>query len=77
MISIRKDDTIYLFSDGYADQFGGPKNKKFKRQPFKELLLSIQDKPMEKQKNIIELEHNQWKGLCSQTDDVTVIGIKF
>lgn len=77
MISIRKNDTIYLFSDGYADQFGGPQNKKFKRQPFKDLLISIQDKPMEKQKDIIELEHNQWKGLCPQTDDVTVIGIKF
>jgi serine phosphatase RsbU (regulator of sigma subunit) len=77
IISIRKNDTIYLFSDGYTDQFGGPKNKKFKRQPFKDLLVSIQDRSMAKQKDIIELAHKQWKGLCPQTDDITVIGIKF
>ncbi len=67
---------LYLFTDGYADQFGGPKGKKYKYKQLKELLLSHADKPMEEQKNILEQEFNRWKGGLEQTDDVCMIGIK-
>lgn len=71
------DETLcYLFSDGYADQFGGPKNKKFGYKPFKKLLIQIADKPLEKQGKIIEQTFIEWKNNEEQIDDVTVIGIK-
>jgi serine phosphatase RsbU (regulator of sigma subunit)/tetratricopeptide (TPR) repeat protein len=69
-------DSIYIFSDGYVDQFGGEKGKKFKAQAFRELLLSIQDKPMEEQKTIIDEAFNSWKGDLEQIDDVCVIGVR-
>lgn len=68
---------FYLLSDGYADQFGGPKNKKFKRQKLRELLLSISQKPLEIQKDLLEIEFEKWRGINRQTDDVLIIGIKF
>lgn len=77
IIELQKNDTIYLFSDGYADQFGGPKNKKFKRQAFKDLLLKIQDETMQSQKQILENEHKKWRNTNRQTDDILVIGIRF
>ncbi len=69
-------DTIYLFSDGYADQFGGPLGKKFKQKRFLHMLLNISHLPPEKQK--IELDENfkNWKGQTEQVDDVLVIGFK-
>jgi serine phosphatase RsbU (regulator of sigma subunit) len=67
-------DTIYLFSDGYADQFGGPERKKFRYSAFKELLSKNSSKPLQKQKLIIENEFLKWKGDNTQTDDVMVIG---
>jgi hypothetical protein len=67
---------FYLFTDGYADQFGGEKGKKFKYKPFKELLLSINKNPMEKQKTIISETIVNWKGDLEQVDDICVIGIK-
>tara|TARA_Y100000589_G_scaffold155323_1_gene147872 strand:+ start:102 stop:608 length:507 start_codon:yes stop_codon:yes gene_type:complete len=75
-IELQKGDSIYLFTDGFADQFGGPKGKKFKYKPFKELLLSIQDKSMDEQKQIIEQTFINWKGDLEQVDDVCVIGVK-
>jgi serine phosphatase RsbU (regulator of sigma subunit)/TPR repeat protein len=69
-------DAIYLFSDGYVDQFGGEKGKKFKSRAFRELLLSIQSKPMETQKTILNETFNSWKGDLEQIDDVCVIGVK-
>jgi len=75
-IELKKGDTIYIFSDGYADQFGGPKGKKFMYKPFKNLLLSIQDKDMDDQKEILEQRFNEWKGNLEQVDDVCVIGIR-
>ncbi len=68
--------SLYLFTDGYADQFGGPKGKKYKYTPFKEKLLSISDKPMKEQKVILEQEFEMCKGEQEQTDDVCVIGIR-
>jgi serine phosphatase RsbU (regulator of sigma subunit) len=69
-------DTIYLFSDGYADQFGGPDRKKFRYSAFKELLTKNSSKPLQEQKNVIEKEFLKWKGDNQQTDDVMVIGYR-
>jgi len=65
-----------MFSDGYADQFGGPKEKKFKYSQLKELLISISGKPVKDQKKILESKFLEWKGSNEQTDDVLVIGLK-
>jgi serine phosphatase RsbU (regulator of sigma subunit)/Tfp pilus assembly protein PilF len=75
-IKLQKGDSIYIFSDGYIDQFGGEKGKKFKARAFRELLLSIQDKPMEEQKIIIDETFETWKGVVDQVDDVCIIGVK-
>jgi len=69
-------DSIYIFSDGYVDQFGGEKGKKFKARAFRELLLSIQDKSMEEQKTIIDEAFETWRGSLEQIDDVCVIGVR-
>lgn len=75
-VDINKGDTFYLFSDGYADQFGGPKGKKFKAKAFKSMVLAIQDKSMEEQKVFITSSFDQWKGVLEQIDDVCVIGMR-
>jgi tetratricopeptide (TPR) repeat protein len=75
-IELKKGDTIYTFTDGYADQFGGPKGKKFKYAQLKELLLSIQNKTMEEQSQILNLKFEEWKGNLEQVDDVCVIGVR-
>ena len=75
-IQLEKGDTVYLFSDGYADQFGGPHVKKFKGNRFKKLLLSIQDKPMTEQKRMLVKTFSQWKSGQEQIDDVLVMGVK-
>ena len=69
-------DTIYMFSDGYVDQFGGENDTKFNRKNFKDLLLKISDCPMEEQSKIIEKTHLDWKGDQDQTDDILVLGIR-
>lgn len=76
-IEIKKDDIIYIFSDGYADQFGGPAQSKFKSANMKKMLLEIWNRPMEEQKQIIEERFNKWKGKLDQIDDIILIGIKF
>jgi serine phosphatase RsbU (regulator of sigma subunit) len=73
---LQKGDSIYIFSDGYVDQFGGEKGKKFKAKAFRELLLSIQGKEMEMQKTIIDEAFETWKGSLEQIDDVCVIGVR-
>jgi len=79
-IRLQKSDIIYLFGDGYHDQFGGPDNKKYMSKRFKELLLSISGKPMTEQKeildNTIEAWKNSYKIKHEQTDDITVMGLK-
>jgi serine phosphatase RsbU (regulator of sigma subunit)/TPR repeat protein len=69
-------DSLYIFSDGYVDQFGGKKGKKYKARAFRELLLSNQDKTMEEQKTIIDDSFETWKGDLEQIDDVCVIGVR-
>lgn len=75
-IPIQRGDTIYLFTDGYSDQFGGPERKKFKSLSFQQFLLSIQDLSMEEQKQVLEEKIDKWKGEYEQVDDIMVIGIK-
>jgi len=74
--NLEKGDAIYIFSDGYVDQFGGEKEKKFKAKAFRELILSIQDKAMEEQKKSIDEAFETWKGDLEQIDDVCVIGVR-
>ena len=75
-ISLKKGDLIYTYSDGYADQFGGTKGKKFKHKQLEELLFAIRDHSMEEQKNALESAFDKWKGGLEQVDDVCVIGIR-
>jgi len=75
-IYLQKDDVIYLFSDGYADQFGGPEGKKFKYRRFRHLLLTIHRHQMEKQRAILDASIEEWMGDIDQVDDILVIGIK-
>ena len=75
-INLESNDQIYLFSDGYADQFGGPKGKKFRYKQFKELLLNNSDKPMNIQKEILNNIHDKWRGSLDQIDDILVFGLK-
>lgn len=77
-IQIEKGDQFYLFSDGYADQFGGPFGKKFMRKQFQKLLLSIQNLTMAEQKEILDHAIEDWKSSAGeeQTDDILVVGFK-
>jgi len=70
------NDIIYMFSDGYADQFGGPNSKKFKYSALKELLIKIHNLPLKEQKKILESEFLKWKGANPQTDDVLIMGLR-
>jgi serine phosphatase RsbU (regulator of sigma subunit) len=75
-IDILPGDMIYMFSDGYADQFGGPDNKKFKYSTLKELLLKIHKLPLKDQKNLLEREFILWRNGYTQVDDVLIMGMK-
>jgi len=67
---------VYSFSDGYPDQFGGPNGKKFKYKSFKKLILSFQDEPLNKQKEILDNTIEEWKGDEEQVDDICIIGVR-
>lgn len=73
-LKLRGGERIYTFSDGFPDQFGGPKGKKYRYTPFKQMLLSIQDRDMGAQREALEKEFEEWKGEQEQIDDVIVIG---
>ena len=75
-LKLKMNDAIYLFSDGYADQFGGENNKKFNSRRFRELLLHLQKFPMIQQKNIAETILKRWQKDNIQIDDILLIGIK-
>ncbi len=82
-IELKKGDALYLFSDGFSDQFGGEKGKKFMKKRFKNMLLAHQDKNMAEQKKSFEDQLQEWMlGIpgqhmaCQQTDDILIIGIK-
>jgi serine phosphatase RsbU (regulator of sigma subunit) len=76
-INYQEGDCIYFFSDGYHDQFGGEKGKKFSSKRLREFLFEIHQKPLEDQKNLLDAEFERWKGGREQIDDVCVIGIRF
>jgi serine phosphatase RsbU (regulator of sigma subunit) len=75
MIQLKKGDTLYLFTDGFADQFS-PQDKKLMTRKFKEILISIQDKTLEEQKNFLGAFIEEWRGDMEQTDDILVIGVR-
>lgn len=76
-IKLQKSDWLYLFSDGYVDQFGGNSGKKFKYDPFKELLLEISGFHARKQNEILESTLEKWMGAYQQVDDILVMGVRF
>lgn len=74
---LKPGDMVYIFSDGYADQFGGPHDKKFKYGPLKELLIRISGRSMEEQQNELDKVIEAWRGEEPQVDDILIFGIKF
>ena len=76
VISLQKNDCVYLISDGYADQFGGEKGKKFKYKPLENLFCSIADKDVKEQREVLAKAFDDWKSHHEQVDDVLIMGIK-
>jgi len=76
-IKLQEKDKIYLFSDGFIDQFGGDKKRKFMRQKFYAVLEELNDIPIENQSNILHDIFDKWKGELEQVDDVSVMGIEW
>lgn len=76
-LKMEENDILYMFSDGYPDQFGGPEGKKFKYRRFRHLLMSIHHLPMDEQYNKLEVNIQDWMGVMhDQVDDLMVIGIR-
>jgi serine phosphatase RsbU (regulator of sigma subunit) len=76
VLNLQPGDCIYIFSDGYADQFGGPRNKKFLRKRFRRLLLEIHQESMSKQQDALLNTYEKWRGVYEQIDDILVIGVQ-
>lgn len=76
-IELQKGDAFYIFSDGYADQFGGPKEKKFMTSQLKETLVAMANEPMLKQGERLNEIFEEWRGESPQVDDVTLIGVRY
>ncbi len=77
LIQLQKDDMVYLFSDGYTDQFGGESGQKFKRTLFKKTLLAIHKEPLDSQVKLLKETLDSWKLNYEQVDDILVLGIRF
>ena len=75
-LDVKKGDVVYVYSDGYADQFGGEGDFKFLIKRFRQLLFDIHLKPMDEQKVILEKTIVDWMASVEQIDDITVVGIK-
>ena len=73
-IDLMAGDTIYLFSDGYADQFGGKHGKKLKYSKFKKYLASLSNYPLNERKEVLDRKFDAWRGENEQIDDVLVLG---
>lgn len=76
VIRLNKGDSFYLFTDGFADQFGGPKGKKFKTSRFRDVLTQIATQEIKTQRRELELVFDSWRGQFEQVDDICVIGIR-
>ena len=76
-IEVRAGDTLYVYTDGYADQFGGPKGKKFKYKQLEELLVSVNHLTLQEQSKVLNETIESWRGGLEQVDDVLVAGIRF
>ncbi|HET6226021.1 MAG TPA: SpoIIE family protein phosphatase, partial [Bacteroidia bacterium] len=76
-LEIKKEDIIYLFSDGFPDQKGGAEKKKYYYQPFKDLLTSLSHLPAEEQQQKLDTAITLWMGETEQIDDILVMGIRF
>lgn len=76
VVHLLRGDSLYIFTDGYADQFGGDKGKKFKYKQLMELVLSISEKTMDEQRDILDRTIEKWKGDLEQIDDILLIGVK-
>lgn len=75
-ITLQSGDAIYIFSDGYVDQFGGEHGKKFKASSLKNLLLTMQHESMDRQRELLNERFNSWRVGAEQTDDVCVVGVR-
>lgn len=75
-IQLAEGDTLYIFSDGFPDQFGGEHGKKYKSGKFKRTLIELAQKPIDQQRDLLDQEFETWKGPIEQIDDVCVIGVK-
>jgi serine phosphatase RsbU (regulator of sigma subunit) len=75
-IKLQPGDTFYIFTDGYADTFGGPNGKKLTTKRLKQLLIEIQDKPMHEQENYLGAFIEEWKAATEFIDDILVIGVR-
>jgi serine phosphatase RsbU (regulator of sigma subunit) len=75
-LEFEKGDSLYLYTDGYADQFGGPKGKKFMNKQLNELIISISNLPATKQSDILNHKFEDWKGNTDQVDDMLIIGVQ-
>lgn len=75
-IALQKGDLIIMITDGFADQFGGNRGKKFMYKPLKDLIISINNTPSELIKHELKLSFDTWKGELEQVDDVTIVGIR-
>ena len=75
-IQLQKGDSIYIFSDGYADQFGGPRGKKFMAGNFRQLLSDVSKLPIERQKTMLNQTIEEWRGNLEQVDDILIIGVR-
>ena len=76
-IEIHPEDSLYLYTDGFADQFGGPKGKKFMYKQLDQLLLLNSNKSITHQKEMLQAQFVSWKGELEQVDDICVLGINF
>jgi len=76
-IQLQKNDSIYLFTDGYIDQFGESDGRKFMARRFKKLLISLQDLSMKEQREKLIVEYDKWRGNVPQVDDIVIFGIKY
>ena len=76
IVSLEKGDLIYILTDGYPDQFGGAKGKKFKYKQLEELLVSNVSLSLDLQKEKLNISFEEWKGNLEQVDDVCIIGLK-